>query len=381
MSDESTDMPVEVIVETEAPPSTKLWGRSPRSLPWLSVAIAGMLGVVLLQSATTIGGDSSQTWGAVTTWIAVVAAYLVEYKARRVVSAACTAIIALGIPVGVAMSILPIHTYNGFRTIVLLTIAAWIAVFAVGGTRGRAIFLGFALFGIWMFAVLEMGHVQDTARVLRNAIPFAGQLDSGLTTGFPNDESFADEPGCSIYLEDADGALIFDDNGEPAINTECENQFDAFAEPKPLPDYSLGIGLTSLLIGTLYLGLLRRSDGGLASAVGTAFVVPATIALTTGYIALGIKWDMLWLIGFMMMAYGIGIGVIGSRRRRFTSWLGALTFVLGLTIFTTDVTEQLFDSNSRRTIGITTGLMALLALSITWLVSTSVPESDEGATS
>lgn len=348
-------------------------------MPWLSVAIAGLLGVVLLQAATLIGVESSRTWGAITTWIAVVTAYLVEYKARRVISAACTAIIALGIPVGVVLSILPIHTYNGFRSILLLTIAAWIAVFTIGGTRGRAIFLGFALFGIWMFAVLEVGHVQDTARVLRNSIPFAGQIDSPLTTGFPNDESFADEPGCSMYQEDADGNLLFDDNGAPLIDTECEEQLNGPGEPTSPTDYSLGIGLTSLLFGTLYLGLLRRSDGGLASASGTAFVIPATIALITGYIALGIKWDILWLIGFMMMNYGIGIGVIGSRRRRFTSWLGALTFVLGLYLFTGDVSERLFDSTSQRTIGITTGLMALVALAITWLVSTGVPELDGDA--
>ncbi len=342
MSDTSTTP--ETPAPARAPANERLRPPRARAKPWLSIAVAGIAGAIVLEGAAALGSEYSENWASITVGIAVVAAYLLEYIAGRVVQAACTTIVAFGIPTFVTLAVTPIHTYNGFRMIVLLSIALWVAVFMVGGTRGRALFLALAMLGAWTFAVLEVGHVQDTARVLQSIVPFATP-----TYDF-------DQPDCEFYE--------YDDEGNFVENQDCAAQYEAASRRPPLPDYSLGIGLVSLLFAMMFLAGMVTNDGRNANGLGTAFAIPALIAITTAVGAFALKLDSIWFGGVLAMIGGLILGSIGNGNRRFTTWAGALGVGAGILLFTGDVAEKWFDSDSDLVLGLTwivAGVVAIVA--------------------
>jgi len=105
-------------------------------------------------------------------------------------------------------------------------------------------------------------------------------------------------------------------------------------------DKSLEIGLVSLLLGLAYVGALLTCDRRRWCGLGTAFVLPALLALFTGTEVLGNAAHHLWVGGLLTFVAGVGFALVGDfGGRRFTTWAGGAFAAFGVYTFAGDVTN------------------------------------------
>ena len=102
---------------------------------------------------------------------------------------------------------------------------------------------------------------------------------------------------------------------------------------------ALPIGLVSLGFGALYLAAVHLCDRRRLHTLGTAFVIPAVLALVTAAAEIG-QWtsSAIWG-GLVTVVIGIAIGVVGwlGTDRRFTTWGGGAIASVGAFIVAADV--------------------------------------------
>lgn len=352
-----------------------------RSAPWFSIAVGGLGGLILLLGVGVLGANYSQNWATFTVVTLTILAYLAELRAGRAVQAAATAIVAAGIPASVILVVTPIHTYNGIRIIELLILALLIAVFAVGGTRGRAIFLGLALFVAWGFAVSEAGHVQDTVNVIgRSFSPFFGEsISSGAEINFdntPDCEQFTFDDVTGDFVEDEACAQEWEEWSSSQDSSFSGNE--SFSQPR-IDDHTFDIGIVSLLLANAYLAAYALLDRRGRGAIATACVLPGFYALYTAVIAFGVKWHSVWLAGLLAIAAGTVFGLIGNGRRRFTSWVGALGVAIGVGMVTADLAMKWFDSESELIVGLAWAIGGAVMIAVAVRLAPRFGDGRDGA--
>jgi hypothetical protein len=311
-----------------APDERRGWAVRPE--PWWSEAFAAggafLAGVGLL----ALGLDISQDWATVLIGVYVAVAYLVEPFVPRVGRAACTTIVALGIPTFVALIVAPIHTYNGFRALQIATIVLWFACFAIGGTRGRMVLLALALTFSWVFVTLEVGHVQQSARYFD---PF--RVGALVTP------SVSSSGSCGF---DSSGNMTCTNNG---VRSTFGDQGSPSGGAKSPGDYALGIGLVSLAFGALYIGGVWYGERTNQRGIATAFVIPAVLSLIVAVSALGDKVDHIWITGVFALVLGAIVGAAANGRRRFLTWTGAIGSVIGVALIAGDFADSIWGGERR----------------------------------
>lgn len=170
-----------------------------------------------------------------------------------------------------------------FRFILLLSVVAYVLFYLLTWTRGRAVFLGLALFFGANWVVFEVANQQ---------VPFAlGVVDQAQSRG----------------VDDPSG--LFTDDGDKTTET--------------------GIANLAIAVGLLGAGVAldRKRRAGAATPcllVGGLYAVNAAITL-------GIDVDDVYATGVFVISAGLAIGLAGSLgRRRGTSWIGSLVLLAGV---------------------------------------------------
>jgi hypothetical protein len=148
--------------------------------------------------------------------------------------------------------------------------------------------------------------------------------------------------------------------------------FDPFGTTRQ-QDHTLEIGLVSLGFGAIYLVALRVLDHRRLTALGTAFVVPAVVALITAAGALGDKTNSAVWGGLITAALGLAIGVVGFAGidRRFTTWTGGVIASIGALIVAADVSPEPHPSGDNLDLigpGFVVLAFGLLVVGIGWAV-------------
>ncbi len=327
--------------------------------PWWSEAFAAGGAILAGIGLLGLGLDISQNWATVLIGVYVAVAYLVEPFLPRTGQAACTTIAALGTPTFVALVVLPIHTYNGFRVLEVATIVMWLAFFTIGGTRGRMVLLALAVTFVWVFATLEVGHVQQTARYFD---PF--RIGAVFTPSVGNSSSCTfDESGNTTCTNNGIGSTL-GDRGQPTGGQKSPS------------DYSLGIGLVSLVFGLVFLGGIRYGQRNDRRGISTAFVVPTALSLVVAVSALGAKADHPWIAGILALVAGLVVGAVANGRRRFLTWTAAIGSAIGVTLIAGDIADSLWGgkANEFRYAGLTFFVFGLATIFVAVLMSGALHE-------
>ncbi len=169
----------------------------------------------------------------------------------------------------------------------ILIIVAFLALYWLGDTRGRAIFLGLALLALWAVVLVQVGG--DS-----NPVPFQDQISRG-----------------------AGGVLT------PTVTATSDSSTD--------------VSVASLIIGVAMLGTACLLDRGHRQGAATPFVVVGAIATFTGAIALASDKDQL-VGGLLLTGAGVLVGLTGSNgHRRASTWIGAIAVAVGLAIVIDDI--------------------------------------------
>jgi hypothetical protein len=211
--------------------------------------------------------------------------------------------------------------WQGIRwtvTLMLATAAAlWLVGYVFVPTRRFGAYLGAALIALWLIPIfnLQLSAAQDALSSFASTstfepVPSPG-FDSDFDSGFGSDfDSEFDDPS----FDDFDSQF-----GEPST----------FEEPR-IADPSTKMGVTSLVIGAVYLGLAGWRDRRGDARMATAALAPAIIVLlfANSLLVGHIGW-----VGSGLLAMAIGgliltTGVRGGRRA--SSWIGLLLGTVGL---------------------------------------------------
>ena len=210
-----------------------------------------------------------------------------------------------------------------FRVILALSVAAYLLFYLLTWTRGRAVFLGLALFFGANWVVFE---------VAKQEVPFALGVVDRVQSG---------------------------EAGGPA--SVLVGQRDKTTETA-IADLAIAVGL--LGAGVV---LDRKRRAGAATPcllVGGVYAVNAAITL-------GIDVDNLYATGAFVVLAGIAIGLAGSLgRRRGTSWIGSLVLLAGVVAIVAQGTEDTVSGNSNQ--GAVFGAFALLGAAVLLVVGTLV---------
>lgn len=195
------------------------------------------------------------------------------------------------------------------RGILLLCLAAYVALYLLGWTAGRAIFLGLALLFLAGWINFEVAGGDAVA-------PFQTEISS--ETGF-------EDP-----LGDGGSSTDF---GEPTSDDDTD--------------------VVSMLLGLGFLGAAAALDKKGRAGSATPFLAVGAVLAVSGATSLGGQ-ESVVLGGLLAAAAGAAVGVVGARGegRRGSVWIGGLVVVVGLIAVIGDLANS--------TLGLA-GLAALVA--------------------
>lgn len=279
------------------PWTTKLgWRVQRRPAPGFAHALGGGAGAFALAAIVAlvvwIDPTDVQGPGAALTAVLVVTAMVVGHRVPGPVRSACVTTAALGVVVFWAFLLLADPVGEGdIRGFLLLTLATHLVLFTlVHPTRGRAVLLGLALLVAWSWLTFEADSSQGIN-------PYADDIAERV------------DPKAFEELNIATGD-----------NTE--------------------VSVVSLLLGTSYLAVAAAADRRKLVGLGTPFIVVGAIATIAGAAALGAD-DSAVLGGFLAALAGLLVGLVGTfGKRRASTWIGALTAVIGIAAVIGDVADS-----------------------------------------
>lgn len=277
-----------------------------RAEPRMSIAVAGagcalaVLGVLLVAGDTgaSDGGDFNKVPGIILSALVVAAGFFVLAGAERgALATAGSVAAALGVPP--LMFFLTVDTNDlppySTEAILFVSTIAWLVTYAIGPGRGRPLFLGAGLLGVWASLLQLTEELFD-----------APYLVFGYFAGLGTDPSFEDGFG---------------------------------AGPINAPDATT-IGILSLALGAGYLFLTRWLDRHGHHGVATPFALATIPPLFVGTFALADELEQAGT-GLLLLAIGVGLAYHGATVwRRGTTWIGGALTVLGAAIFLGDMTDD-----------------------------------------
>jgi hypothetical protein len=289
-----------------------------RGEPRTTISVAGagcalaVLGVLLVSGDAGFGdGGGFNRWpGTILAALVVLGGLLaMRTVARGPVGTAGAVAVFLGLPVLAGFVTLDPDSFPPFSVdgILVITTVGWLAAYVAGPGKGRPVFLGGGLVGVWLSVIQVTEQPFD--------FPF-------FVFGFMSFDSDDDFFGASIH--------------EP----------DLFV-----------IGIVSLAIGIAYGLATRWCDSRGHHGVATPFAVATIPAVALGIGAFGDDLGAT-VTGLLYVAAGVALAHQGATLgRRATSWIGALTIVNGVGMVVIDA------ARSPATAGL---LLMLVGLCVVW---------------
>ncbi|MGQ0826116.1 MAG: hypothetical protein ACT4OX_13985 [Actinomycetota bacterium] len=342
--------------------------------------------------------------GAVMFFVLALVAFVLTGFVSRPAQAACTAVITVSIFTGFGLLIFPkVDSFADIRLFLVLTIAGWLVFYFAPTTQGRPIFIALAalLFYFWILAEVVDAENAFSAAPIPSPAYAPGELFDAIGGGggrapalpgarvdqvtlddldssdplYPvaQDCADGDDDACQELYNESDIGSDFEEFAQDCGGRERSADFgvcadfsfdeddfenfepdfdddeftDEFTDPlvfgSGTDDKAAEIGIVSLLFAVGYLGLVRVLHTRGAARLGTAFVLPGTVALVTACEGLGDASGTAVVGGLITMLAGLVLGVIGfSGDRRFSTWTGGALASLGALIIAVDATT---DSN------------------------------------
>ncbi len=253
-------------------------------------AAAGIFAVVaVITLAAEIAEDEPRIAGTIASVVLVVAALIAATAiAGPVRSAAVTTLVA-SVPLAFGFLILGDNdapSRDDVTLLLVLTLAAYLALYFTGATRGRGVFLGLALFAIWIVILVQVGS-EDAI------VPFQREL-GGIAAS-------------AIGFGGGGGATSDD------------------------------VAVASLVIGVIMLAVALAMDHRHLVGAATPFVAVGAIATIVGAAVLGIDDDRT-TGGLLLAGAGVLVGITGGLgQRRASTWLGAAVVAVGLGLVIDDL--------------------------------------------
>jgi hypothetical protein len=252
-----------------APPSgPSPWDRlRERSEPFASEVFAAGAALLITAGVATIGGyagkganNFSGTWPWIWCLGLFCVAFLAELRAPRPYAAACTTMVVAASALWLFFLRWPYHSYSDVRLLEILVALLWLVIFAIGGTRGRAVFLGLAAILVWSVAIGQAAGIEHSF----SSLPFAPGNRLTALTGVPGT---ADSSGFQTTPPDfqLNNNQLSDGSTAPPVD---------YSPPKP-HDRRLAIGFTADAFAALFLWVIWAANRRGRHALATALVFPA----------------------------------------------------------------------------------------------------------
>jgi len=307
-----------------------------RPEPRLGTALAGAGVALVVLGALTVGGDNagsggtgSRLPGILLSLAVVVAGYGLSFHSRSgALGAAAVAASALALPVLIGFltfdnaRVPPVQ----FDTILLVSTLVWAASYVFSPARGHNLYLGAALFGVWLWLL------EATEGLL--SYPFRAANPFSLSTN--------------------GGGL----NG-PFFGLRTA------PDPHTLGSITLVLAVASLVAGAV---LDRRGRAGMA----TPFMFVGLVQLAIGVALFS---DDLKEPGEGLAAVLLGLAVIwmgALAGRRLTTWTGAAAVWLGVVLLIDDVV-----GDSATVVGVVAMVSGVALVAVAHVVSSAWREPDE----
>ena len=296
------------------------WRGRRRVAPFLSHALGAGGGALVALGVLVLGfdygeDDGSGTLGTALCLLLVVAALVVMTRVAAPVRSACVAAVVVAAP-GFWFFAITVESASGSLTgFYVLSIVTLTTLFLIGPTRGRAILLGVALLFLWGWVTGEFADVNKLGEIQTSSAP--APAGDGSRAAIGGDEDFED----------------FDDEEFEDFDFEEEEEF-------PESGAETDAGVVSLLIGALYLAATWVLDRRQLHGLATPFVAVGAIAAITGAIIVGIDAGEIGG-GLLAVAVGGGLGWVAAQgsHRRATTWIGALTATIGITVVVNEIAD------------------------------------------
>lgn len=296
-----------------------------RAEPRASIAIAGagcalaVLGVLIVAGDTGASDDDfNRVPGILLSAIVVAAGFFTLQAVRQgPMATAGSVAAALGVP---PLMFFLTFDENGFppystEGILIVSTVAWLATYAVGPGRGRPLFLGAGLIGLW-FTLLQV-----TEGLFDAPFGFFGAFTGGYSEEVTFDETGGMVGGGGDFGSSDFGGGGFGPGG-----------FDA---PDPTT-----IGLLSLGLGVAYLLTTRWLDRHGHHGAATPVALATLPTLFAGVLALADDLEQAGT-GLLLLALGLGLAHHGAALgRRATAWIGGATAAVGAATFLADMTDD-----------------------------------------
>lgn len=281
-----TDAPLNANVDETRSESPFRWRVANRPDTRFGHAAGGVAGLFVVAAIVSfvfaIDDDDPQVAGIAFSILLIAAAIVVGFFVRGPVRSAAITCLVLALPllwlfavVGDADDV----QRSDIRTILVLVVVSYVAMYVLTWTRGRAVFLGGALFVAANWLIFEIAD-QDT--------PFGFGAAEQLQRGF-----------------DSSGTFSVEDN-------------------------SRTVAIVAVMIAVVLLGAGAILDRRRAAGTATPFLVVGSIYAISGAFALGADIENVYATGIFVAIAGLAIGLAGTLgHRRATSWLGAIVLLSG----------------------------------------------------
>jgi hypothetical protein len=262
--------------------------------------------------------------------VAIVVGFFVPGPIRS----ACVTALVLTIPLVWLFALLGSGNVGrgDIRVVYLLTLGCYLALYLVGWTRGRAIFLAGALLFFATWATFEVAGSGSNS-----VIPFQSEVSSGSS------------------------------NSRFGVSTDTASLSNA-------SDTTDSTAAVALVIGVIFIGAGALLDRRRLEGAATPFIVIGALETIIGAVVLGGKESVL-MGGLLAVAAGAIVGIVGGRgdRRRATTWIGVLVVFGGLVAVLVDISP-----NSAAGVGGIALAFALVLGCLAWWLAPVLGEPDDG---
>jgi hypothetical protein len=297
-----------------------------RAEPRTSIAIAGAGCALAVLGVLIVAGDSGASDGDFNRIPGILLSALVVAGGLFALAGAERGAIATAGAVAAALGVPPLLFFitfdeSGFppystEAILLVSTIAWLGAYVVGPGRGRPLFLGAGLLGLWA-----------TVLQLTEKLFDAPYLLFGFLLGFGTADSTFDTP------------TSFEGSGDTPVPITPDFGEDFGGDALHVPDLAT-IGVLSLAFGLAYVLISRRLDRRGLHGAATPFALATIPPLVVGTIAMTDDLEQVGT-GLLMMGIGFGLAYHGATMgRRATTWIGGAATALGAAVLLADLTDD-----------------------------------------
>jgi hypothetical protein len=294
-----TTAPTPAAPEPAVPRASRFgWRAEQRPRPGFAHALGAMAGVfavvAVIAFVVEAAGDDPTAPGVIFNLLLIAVAWAIGARVPGPLRSAATAVLVLAVPVLWFFALAGGGNFGRgeIRGVLLLTLAGYLLLSLVGWTRGRGVFIAGALLVLASWLSFEVAGSSNS-----QILPFQDQISSSTNTSLGTSTS------------------------------------DSLAG-----DSTSAASAVVMLLGLAYLAFGAAFDSRRWAGLATPFVGVGAYAAISGAVALGAD-DSTLAAGLLAIVAGLIVGFVASRgeNRRATTWIGALTVLVGMAVIIGDI--------------------------------------------